>query len=192
MTAPSLTPRRIAAAVVAAAAIAAGAVGCSGGSSSPPSPASPSVTRPVCATTHTPGFPAVDRCSVESVLQTAAARIFSFLPAQQSSTADSFWAAGPLLDPMYQAQVGDSAAMLAPVTAGQWQRWAAEHAHIDADARVTSDEHPTPTTRVVAVTQHITGPGGQTLEPDQTVVLYMAATRASDGAPYAVSQITVR
>lgn len=172
------------------------ATGCSGdrgGGGQGHSSASGSAGRAACSTIATPGFPGVDRCDVESVMVAAAQRIFSFNPATESSTADSFWAAAPLLTADYLAQVGVSAAMLAPVTAGDWLRWKAERAQVHAVATVASDEHPTPQTRVVAVTQRVKGPSGEVLERDlPQLVLYMAVSRSADGDPYGVSQIAVR
>lgn len=177
------------------------AAGCSmdGGDAAETSPA-PSTstttqeapTSSACARVTTPQFPQVDRCDVESVMTAAAARIFTFRPSTEDDPSAAFWAAAPLLTPTYQKQVGVSAGMLATVSAGEWAQWASDDTRVTASANVTSDEHPTGTTRVVAVRQRFTDPSGRTVAPERTTVLYMVAEKDPETGAYAVSQIVTR
>lgn len=184
------TRRRLAAAVLAgAAALTMAACG---------SPASKDTTAttpagPVCQVQPIPGYDQINPCLPEPVMTAAAQRVFSYEPATQESTANSFQAAGPLLDPTYAGEVGASASMLAPVTGATWARWKADGDTVTATAQVTSDEHPADTAtsamRVVAVIQHVIGPNGKPADDDINTTVYMTATRASAASPWLVSMI---
>lgn len=139
----------------------------------------------------------IDLCTdPDAVLVAAAQTIFTYRPAEQSSQADSFRAAGDLLNARYSSEVGPSASALAPITGATWARWAETSSIVTADAAISPTQHPADTEtshmRVVEVTQRIEpGPGGAP-EPDQMLTAYMVAGREGPGRPWQVVVIDLR
>ncbi|MBY6366915.1 hypothetical protein [Rhodococcoides corynebacterioides] len=138
----------------------------------------------------------VDTCDVEAVLSTAAAALYSYRPTEQPRKGVDLDAAATLLNPLWVQEVGESSSALAPVTGAEWDRWATSGITVDADANVTSDDHPADTDtlvrRVVAVQQTLVDAGGATIGELTPIALYMTATRANRLTGWAVSAMTVR
>lgn len=178
-----------------AAAMLAGAliVASAGCSSDEPARDQPAPSAQQCTADPLPGFSGLDRCNGDTVLQAAAATIFSYHPAQQINQAAAFDAAAGLLSEQYHRQVGASASVLAPITGATWLRWAQNNAVVTATPRITSTDHPPDTdtrhARVVEVTQHVTGGAP---EPDRRLTVYMTAAREAATAPWQISLLSVR
>ena len=136
-------------------------------------------------------FAAVDQNDPESVMVAAAGALFSYTPATDPSQAAGAERAAPLLDERFYAENKPAFTVLAPITGRQWDRWASENAVVTARAAVTSDDHPADApakvSRVVAVTQTATAPGGAVLD-ESTLAVYMTATRLG---VWRVSALTV-
>lgn len=136
-------------------------------------------------------FAAVDQNDPESVMVAAAQALFSYTPATDPSQAAGAERAAPLLDERFYTENKPAFTVLAPITGGQWDRWASENAVVTARAAVTADDHPVDApakvSRVVAVTQTATAPSGAVLD-ESTLAVYMTATRLG---VWRVSALTV-
>ena len=133
---------------------------------------------------------AVDPCSAEAVLISAARAIFTYRPDHQRDPADAVHASAPLNAPDYLRRIGASAPALAPVTAVTWARWSALGICVTVSARITADDHSADlsnhASRVIAVTQH---PGD---EPSRALTAYMRAARTSAHNPWLVTDVEIK
>jgi len=146
----------------------------------------PSCTAPVFPAPYT----AVDPCSADAVLTSAARVMFTYQPDRQPDCAATFLTAGPLIEPDYLHRIGASAAALMPITVATWEEWASRHIGVTATVRITADDHSADTgtraRRVIAVTQHPDN------EPPNAFTAYMQATRTGTHNPWLVTDMEIK
>lgn len=98
----------------------------------------------------------VDQTDAPAVIKAVVETMFSWQPGRDTSPADAFARAKPLLSASLAAQQPDLAG---PEAGSQWHDWAYQHATVTAKAELVADEHPTDTPdkvyRVVAIKQAI-------------------------------------
>lgn len=131
----------------------------------------------------------IDPCSAEAVVQGAVAAVFDYRPADDTDPHAAFSRARPLLRDRFAAEAAPAAAVWAPITTSQWQRWRDHQTQITTTVEVTADDHPTDTAatadRVLAV--HLQ----PAQEPTVTFTVYASATRIP-GGPWLLSGLGVR
>ncbi|MEV0766381.1 hypothetical protein [Nocardia sp. NPDC050435] len=108
-------------------------------------PAPVAVETSCTAPRFVPPFTAVDPCSAEAVLVAALVAMFSYTPATESDQQVAFTAAAPLLTPDYAARGRSAAPVILPITVATWQQWQSAAVSVDAEVRLTGDDHPVDT-----------------------------------------------
>ncbi|MEU1950822.1 hypothetical protein [Nocardia rhamnosiphila] len=161
------------------------ATGC--GAAPAPDPREPGDTCPVAG--FAVPYENIDPCSAEAVLHAAVAAIFDYQPAGDTGPRAAFTRARPLLQDRFATEAEPVAAVWAPITTSQWQRWRDQSVPVTTNVHVTGDDHPAGTAatadRVLAVRiQPAQGPA-------VAFTVYASATHIS-GGPWLLSGLGVR
>jgi hypothetical protein len=127
----------------------------------------------------------VDQNDPAAVITKVIETMFSWQPGKDTSPADAFTRAKPLLSAPLAAQQPDLAG---PQAGSQWHDWAYARATIAANAVIVADEHPPDTPdkvfRVVAIKQAIGGPkvgAGDATGNEINSTAWVTAVRTSQG-----------
>jgi hypothetical protein len=121
----------------------------------------------------------------DAVIKRVVETMFTWDPGKDTSPADAFNRARPLMSATLSAQQPDFGG---PQAGSQWHQWAYDRATITAKADIVSDEHPPDTAdkhfRVVAIKQTINtatvGPGDATGNEINATV-WVTAVHTQDG-----------
>ncbi|WP_327119000.1 hypothetical protein OHB12_12135 [Nocardia sp. NBC_01730] len=142
--------------------------------------------QPDCqAPSFAPPFTKVDPCSAAAVLTAAVTTMFSYRPIEHADQRAAFRAASLLMASRFADRAEPAALVWAPVCAEQWQQWRSDATTITTSARVTSDDHPTTASRVMAVEIE---PSNQ---PPIRWAVYAHATRTTAASAWLLSGMEV-
>jgi hypothetical protein len=127
----------------------------------------------------------VDQNDPAAVITVVVETMFSWQPGRDTSPADAFTRAKPLLSAPLAAQQPD---LGGPQAGSQWHDWAYQRATITAKADIVTDEHPPDTPdkvfRVVAIKQAIgtaTVGAGDATGNEINSTVWVTAVHTSDG-----------
>ncbi|MGI5219458.1 hypothetical protein [Nocardia sp. CA-290969] len=141
------------------------------------------------AARFTAPYEQIDPCSAELVLQAAVAATFRYRPADDPDPRAAFARARPVVQDRFAEQADPAAAVWAPITTSQWQRWRDQQTPVTTTVHITGDDHPPDT---AATTDRVLAVRIQPAhEPAVAFTVYANATRSPCG-PWLLSGLGVQ